>query len=164
MNIYKYLLQDNNKMWIIEFIEILSMDNRFSKFSKNDKAKLTKRIKKMSNLEKKNIEKISVNNNSVSNVFSATNKIKITNNGSWCEELFRHIRNSTFHGKSEVEKKNGKNYFVFKDYTRDKKQSAYICIEEDNLKYILNCYKEALVQIKTEKNYADKDYIKREAA
>ena len=151
MNIYKYLLQDNNKMWIIEFIEILSMDNRFSKFSKNDKAKLTKRIKKMSNLEKKN-------------VFSATNKIKITNNGSWCEELFRHIRNSTFHGKSEVEKKNGKNYFVFKDYTRDKKQSAYICIEEDNLKYILNCYKEALVQIKTEKNYADKDYIKREAA
>ena len=32
------------------------------------------------------------------------------------------------------------------------------------LKYILNCYKEALVQIKTEKNYADKDYIKREAA
>ena len=35
------------------------------KFSKNDKAKLTKRIKKMSNLEKKNIEKISVNNNSV---------------------------------------------------------------------------------------------------
>ena len=107
MNIYKYLLQDNNKMWIIEFIEILSMDNRFSKFSKNDKAKLTKKIKKMPNLEKKNIEKILVNNNSISNIFSTSNKINITNNGSWCEELFRHIRNSAFHGKSEVEKKKG---------------------------------------------------------
>ena len=60
--------------------------------------------------------------------------------------------------------KKGKNYFVFKDFTRDKKQSAYICVEEDNLKYILNCYKEALEQIKKGKNYADKDYKKREAA
>lgn len=57
MNIYKYLLQDNNKMWIIEFIEILSMDNRFSKFSKNDKAKLTKKSKRCQTWKRKILKK-----------------------------------------------------------------------------------------------------------
>ena len=160
MNYFDTIKNDNLKY---NFLKVLIDENRFKKFNRNDKCKLTKKMKKLSSLKVisfKSKKKI------IPNIFNDKDTIIMGTSGAWCVDLFRHIRNSIFHGRAEVITKKGTKYFVFKDYSSNScdKQTAYICLNEDNYNKCIQYYNEALKQIEKTNSYADKNYRKREAA
>jgi len=160
MNYFDAIKNDDVKY---NFLKVLCDDNRFQKFNGNDKRKLTNKLKKLTNLKTIPFNsKVDI----IPNNYNDINTIIMGKGGAWCEDLFKHIRNSIFHGNAEVIRKKGINYFIFKDYTSNShnKQTAYICLSESILDKCFKYYNEALKQIRKTKSYADKNYGKREAA
>ena len=160
MNYFSAIQNDNLKY---NFLKVLCDENRFEKFNSNDKCKLTKKLKKLSSLR---IIPFNSKSDTIPNDFNDKDTIIMVNGGAWCVDLFRHIRNSIFHGRTEVITRQGVKYYIFKDYSSNScnKQTAYICLNENNYNRCIRYYNEALKQIRKTKSYADKNYGKREAA
>ncbi len=147
-----------------ECLKILADENRFSQFERFDKAKFSKKLKRLENLNSDDINYMKSKELASFNPSGCKNIIKMTKSSSWCEDLLRHIRNSIFHGRTKVKNTKGNVYFVFKDFNKNGNQSSYICLDENNFKSIFKYYQEAVNQIKKTKSYANKEYKKENAA
>lgn len=163
MTIFDYIIQTKNKEQYIKMLNVFADDNRFSLFSKRDKCKLTKKMKRMIGLKRENITVCSQKNFSSIKKFNKRNQIVMVSNKSWCEDLLRHIRNSFFHNHTKIYTHNGQRYFLFCDLYNGK-DSSHICLTEENFIYIMNSYEQAISEIKSGKTYFNKNYRKKSAA
>lgn len=164
MNFFDYAMTCDSYRLFLKHMKILADEKRFSQFGKQDKAKLTKKLKRLEYFKNADITYMNAEELAFINTDLNKNEIHMTKGSSWCEDLFKHIRNSIFHGRAEVMKKKSTTHFVFKDYGKKGNPSAYICLTENNFGNIFKCYQEAVNQIKNTKSYANKEYKKENAS
>ena len=124
-----------------ENIDWLLNDNKFSKWTKNDKSSYTRFIKnyfKNNSIDYKTFKITELKNLNV----RKTMYVYINSNISESIDIVRHIRNGIAHGNCNIKK--GKNkilYLVIIDYNKSKDITAKLCVPIDAITNIRLLYK-----------------------
>ena len=118
-------------------------DNKFEGWSPNKVGKLTKRIKKLPNVGKRNYDYDSLKRLSFPKKPKRKNvRIIIGKSDSEVKDWVRHLRNGIAHGRTNTKKQDGVLWIEIEDFNKNGMQTAYMFMPMDYILKIHRLYKE----------------------